>query len=100
SDIFAFGAVLYEMLTGKRAFAGETAASVIGAIMHAEPASAPEVAGPVGPVLRRCLAKEPNERRQDVADLKWALQHLPREKPHPVSRKPLLAWAAAALCGM
>src|SRR5439155_21589603 len=50
SDIFAFGAVLYEVLTGKRAFAGETAASVIGAIMHPEPATAPEVAGPVEPV--------------------------------------------------
>src|SRR5450432_450675 len=41
SDIFAFGAVLYEMLTGRRAFVGESAASIIGAILHTEPASAP-----------------------------------------------------------
>src|SRR6185295_13472278 len=100
SDIFAFGAVLYETLTGKRAFAGETAASVIGAIMHAEPAPAPEVAGPVEPVLRRCLAKSPDERWQTTADLKWALEHVRREERAPVSRKPRLAWAAAALCGM
>src|SRR6202790_1483291 len=62
SDIFAFGAVLYEMLTGRRAFAGESAASIIGAILHTEPVSAPEVTGPVEAVLRRCLAKDPDER--------------------------------------
>jgi len=76
------------MLTGKRAFAGKTAASIIGAIMHGEPASAPEVAEPAEPVLRRCLAKDPNERWQNVADLKWALEHLRKEEPAPVSRKP------------
>jgi serine/threonine protein kinase len=52
SDIFAFGAVLYEMLTGKRAFAGESAASIIGAILHTEPAPAREVTGP----WSRCCA--------------------------------------------
>src|SRR6202163_4053189 len=87
SDIFAFGAVLYEMLTGKRAFAGETAASVIGAIMHTEPAMGPEVTGPVEPVLRRCLAKNQDERWQTASDLKWAMEHLRKEEPAAVSRK-------------
>jgi eukaryotic-like serine/threonine-protein kinase len=92
SDIFAFGAVLYEMLTGKRAFPGETAASIIAAIIHIEPAAAPEVAGPVEPVLRRCLAKDPDERWQNAADLKWALKHLRKEELKPVPRTPKLAW--------
>jgi Tol biopolymer transport system component/predicted Ser/Thr protein kinase len=98
SDIFAFGAVLYEMLTGKRAFAGETAASIIAAIMHIEPAVAPEVAGPVEPVLRRCLAKDPDERWQSAADLKWALEHWRKELPARVSQTPRLVWAATAVC--
>ena len=100
SDIFAFGAVLYEMLTGKRAFAGETAASVIGAIMHTEPATAPEVTGPVEPVLRRCLAKDPDERWQSAADLKWALEHLRKEEPARVSRTPRLAWLPWAIAAL
>jgi serine/threonine protein kinase len=97
SDIFAFGAVLYEMLTGKRAFPGETAASVIGAIMHTDPASAPEVAGSVEPVLRRCLAKDPDERWQTAADLKWALEHLRKQEHASVSRMPKLAWLGWAI---
>jgi Tol biopolymer transport system component len=97
SDIFAFGAVLYEMLTGKRAFAGESAASIIAAIMHTDPASAPEVAGPVEPVLRRCLAKEPDDRWQTAADLKWALEHLRKQERVQVSRKPKLGWLPWAI---
>ena len=98
SDIFAFGAVLYEMLTGRRAFAGESAASIIGAILHTEPAPAPEVTGPVEPVLRRCLAKDPNDRWQTATDLKWALEHLREEKSATVSRTSRLAWAVAGAC--
>src|ERR1700731_1584569 len=64
SDIFSFGAVLYEMLTGKRAFPGESAASIIAAIMHTQPSMGPQITGPVEPVLRRCLAKNPDERWQ------------------------------------
>src|SRR6202171_4737992 len=100
SDIFAFGAVLYEMLTGKRAFPGETAASIIAAIIHIEPAAAPEVAGPVEPVLRRCLAKDPDERWQNAADLKWALEHLREERLAPVARTPKLAWLACAIAAL
>ena len=68
----------------------------VAAIMHTEPAMEPKVMGPVEPVLRRCLAKDPGDRWQNAADLKWALEHLRRE-PAPVSHGPRLAWAMAAL---
>jgi len=67
-DIFSFGVVLYEMLTGKLAFGGSSAASVIAAILERE---APSIAG-VAPlaldrVLRRCLAKDSEQRWQSAA---------------------------------
>jgi Tol biopolymer transport system component len=75
SDIFSFGLVLYEMLTGKRAFDGSSPASVVAAILERE---APSVAG-VAPaildrVLRRCLAKDPERRCQNASDLKAELE--------------------------
>src|SRR5262249_1403550 len=71
SDIFSFGLVLYELLTGKRAFDGSSPASVVAAILERE---APSILG-VAPaildrVLRRCLAKDPDKRWQSAADLK------------------------------
>ena len=74
-DIFSFGVVLYEMLTGKLAFGGSSAASVIAAILERE---APSIAG-VAPaaldrVLRRCLAKDSEQRWQSARDLKSALE--------------------------
>jgi hypothetical protein len=73
TDIFAFGAVLYEMLTGKKAFAGKSQASVIGAIMQSDPASL-TVVQPLTPphlerIVRRCLAKDPEDRWQSARDL-------------------------------
>ncbi len=79
SDIFAFGAMLYEMLTGRRAFDGRSQASLIAAIMTTEPpplaSAAPDVPSAIERVVRRCLAKDPEERWQSAADLaselKW-----------------------------
>ncbi|HEY2017685.1 MAG TPA: protein kinase [Bryobacteraceae bacterium] len=73
SDIFSFGVVLYEMLAGKRAFAGDNPARVMAAILTAE---LPEMPGPavIEPVLRRCLAKDPEDRWQSARDLKAALE--------------------------
>jgi Tol biopolymer transport system component/tRNA A-37 threonylcarbamoyl transferase component Bud32 len=74
ADIFAFGCVLYEMLTGKRAFEGSNAASVIAAVMERPAPSVVEVApAPLDRVLKRCLEKDRDERWQTARDLKWQL---------------------------
>ena len=73
TDVFAFGAVLYEMLTGAKAFAGATHASVAAAILDHQPTSLASSVPPVPPaldrVLKRCLAKDPDERWQSTSDL-------------------------------
>ena len=78
SDIFALGAVLYEMITGKRAFEGKTTASTIAAIMAAEPKPISAVHPMSPPVLEHvtqaCLAKDPDERLQTAHDVKLQLQ--------------------------
>ena len=79
TDIFAFGAVVYEMATGKKAFKGKTQASVIGAIMSSEPppmsSLQPMTPPPLDRVVKKCLAKDPDDRwhfAKDLCDeLKW-----------------------------
>ncbi len=81
TDIFAFGAVLYEMATGRRAFDGKTKTSIITSIVSREPAPISEIQPLTPPalehVVRKCLAKDPDERWQsahDIAsDLRWIL---------------------------
>src|SRR6058998_3636101 len=79
TDIFAFGVVLYEMLTGRKAFEGKSPASLMGAIMHGKPAPIASLQ-PLAPasldrVVRKSLAKDPDERWQSAKDLgdelKW-----------------------------
>lgn len=73
SDIFAFGAVLYEMVTGSRAFSGKTHASLMSSILKDEPRPVTELQPLTPPLLdhivSRCLAKDPDERWQDAGDL-------------------------------
>jgi serine/threonine protein kinase len=77
SDIFSFGCVLYEMLTGKRAFDGASPASVIAAILERPVPSIAEVApAALDRLLKRCLEKDPDRRWQSASDLKWALENL------------------------
>src|SRR5277367_3432732 len=75
SDIFSFGLVLYEMLTGKRAFDGSSPASVIAAIMERPAPSIATIAPPaLDRLLQRCLAKDPDDRWQSAKDLKAELE--------------------------
>jgi serine/threonine-protein kinase len=73
SDIFSFGTVLYEMLSGRRAFSGGSAAATIGAIVHKnpEPLSAPPA---LQAIVRKCLAKSPDARFQTATELRRALE--------------------------
>ena len=90
TDIFAFGAVLYEMLAGRKAFEGKSHASLIGAIMHAEPPPVSTLQPLTPPTLdrlvRKCLAKDPDERWQSAKDLhdelKWIAEAADTTAPH------------------
>lgn len=103
SDIFSFGCVLYEMLTGKRAFEGQSSASVIAAILEREPAPV-ESTRAVQRVLQRCLMKDPDERWQTVRDLKAELSWIAGQKMQATeaprkseSWKAHSGWIAAAI---
>ncbi|MGA2212967.1 MAG: protein kinase [Bryobacteraceae bacterium] len=78
SDIFSFGAVLYEMLTGRRAFGGDSKLSTLASVMHAEPAPLNQIGGSVPHeverIIGRCLRKDPQRRWQSIADVKVALE--------------------------
>ncbi len=78
SDIFAFGCVLYEMVTGRRAFRRETSAETMTAILHDEPPALATSAHPLpaelGRVIRQCVAKNPNQRLQSARDLALGLR--------------------------
>ena len=98
SDLFAFGCVLYEILSGKRAFEGASAASVIAAILEREPTPL-DLHPPLGRVIAKCLAKDPDERFQNARDLKYNLT-LAMEPRSPVplrSNRILPAALAVAL---
>jgi eukaryotic-like serine/threonine-protein kinase len=82
SDLFAFGCVLYEMLSGKRAFEGSSTASVIAAILERPAPSVSEVAPPaLDRLLKRCLEKDPENRWQTARDLKAALELISQIAP-------------------
>lgn len=108
SDIFSLGSVLYEMTTGRRAFAGETRVDTLAAIVGQEPEPlsrlAPEAPAELEWVVNRCLQKSPERRFQRMADLKAALEQLeekcnssavPAVVPRRFSRR-VRRWTAGA----
>jgi Tol biopolymer transport system component len=101
SDIFSFGAVLYELITGKTAFDGKSAVSVMAAVLRDTPAPMTALA-PVTPpglerVVKRCLEKDPDDRFQTARDLKHALEDLPAGyQPAPLSSQ-RRTWMVAAV---
>ena len=100
SDLFSFGCVLYEMLSGKRAFDGQSSASVIAAILEREPTKL-ETIPALDRVVRRSLAKDPDHRFQTARDLKaslnWALEQAPAVTASRPSRRWWIAAAGAIL---
>lgn len=94
SDLFAFGCVLYEMITGKRAFEGTSTASVIAAIMEREPAALADDE-PLTAVIRACLLKDPAERFQTARDVRRAIDW--SAKPVAAKAASKAPWIAAAV---
>jgi eukaryotic-like serine/threonine-protein kinase len=118
SDLFAFGLILYEMLTGKRAFEGASQASLIAAVLKEQPRPVSELQ-PLTPksldrIVAACLEKDPEKRWQSARDIKralvWALDptqshvsiDVVREKAHEQNGRSTAryAWAAAALLAL
>src|SRR5438876_3866355 len=95
ADIWAFGVVLFEMLTGKQLFNGDTISDTLAAILRQEP-DWDQAPANIRRLLRKCLEKDPNKRLRDIADFPLLL-----ESAEPIasrSRLGILAWLAAAVC--
>jgi tetratricopeptide (TPR) repeat protein/predicted Ser/Thr protein kinase len=89
ADLFSFGAVLYEMVTGRRAFAGNTAAAVLTAILTETPAPVP---GALQPTIQRALAKNRNDRWAGAAEIRSALEEIRRRGEPPARKSWLKSW--------
>lgn len=111
TDIWAFGCVLYELLTGKQAFAGESAPDIVAAVLQTEPDwSLLPSATPahIRVLLRRCFQKDPRQRLRDIGDARISLEEVISGSaesfadagvPFPLSRR-MLPWVAGALAGV
>ena len=104
SDIFAFGAVLYELLSGRRPFQRNSSVETMSAILKEDAPEMGTVTTPISPgldrIVRRCLEKEPEQRFQSAKDLGFALEAVSgsshSEKAMPAVRKRRAQWLAMA----
>ena len=105
ADIFAFGALLYEMATGRRAFEGDSQAALTASILARHPPGPSSVQASLPPafdhLVERCLAKDPDERWQSARDvlfeLRWVAESSPALAPPPWRSRMTIALTAAAL---
>ncbi len=108
SDIFSFGAVLYEMISGKRAFRGDTTADAISSILKEEPPDLSAAGRDVPPMLeritRRCLEKSADHRFQSASDLAFALETITGTSGATVAASPAKRsnqlWLVALVAGL
>ena len=100
TDIFAFGALVYEMATGTKAFGGESHASVIAGILERDPppisTTQPTVPAALDRVVRKCLAKNPDARWQTARDLADELKWIAEARPQPSHGSPDIATASSS----
>ena len=110
SDIFSFGTILYEMLTGRRPFHEDTGIATLAAVVHKDPAALrelrPEIPAPIERIVERCLEKKPHQRWQNLGDVKHLLNDLPNRSnvetamPAARSRWTWGALVAASILGV
>ncbi len=105
TDVFALGAVLFEMATGRRAFPGHSSAEVMSAVLTSEPPPVssvrPESPPAFGWLVCSCLAKEPAARWNSVHDVGLALRQLKEvDAPQPPTGRPRRAWRALGVAGL
>ncbi len=112
SDIWAFGAVLFEMLTGKKLFAGDSVAETLAAVLRADPdwrELPPDLPKSLRDLVRRCLEREPRRRIHDIADARIVIDELvdgraleaPESAPLPATpARWLAAWGVPLLVGV
>ena len=104
SDIFAFGAILYEMLSGRRAFHKATSAETMTAILNEEPPllsrAAPNISPALGQAVHRCLDKNPEQRFQSAADLVSVLPASAETKAHALQTRKTAVRVALAVAAL
>lgn len=96
SDVFSLGCVVYEMITGERAFAGKTAADRMTAVLRTDPTPPSSIRNnlptAIDQIVSRCLAKDPNERFESARDVAFALEAISTDRPQQPMDAPSFSW--------